>query len=218
MSFLIGTLSFLMLAVSLFMILLVLIQRGRGGGLAGAFGGMGGQSAFGTRAGDTFTRITIVLAVIWVLLAGGLGMMMRNDAEAAKTGKDDGPFSEGSAADKQDDAADNKSSGDAASDGAASDGAKSDDSKSSGTPGSKDGEQPKAPDVVPADAGKQVEAAEKKPDNAEVPSSEATTPTPEAEKGDAAAEAPAKSEEPAKTEEPATATPADEKPSAEPTP
>ena len=75
-----------MLAVSLFMILLVLIQRGRGGGLAGAFGGMGGQSAFGTRAGDTFTRITIVLAVVWVLLAGGLGMMMRRDAEASKTG------------------------------------------------------------------------------------------------------------------------------------
>jgi len=87
MSFLIGTLSFLMLAISLFMILLVLIQRGRGGGLAGAFGGMGGQSAFGTRAGDTFTRITIVLAVVWVLLAGGLGMIMRRDAEASKTGK-----------------------------------------------------------------------------------------------------------------------------------
>ena len=86
MSFLIGTLSFLMLAISLFMILLVLIQRGRGGGLAGAFGGMGGQSAFGTRAGDTFTRITIVLAVVWVLLAGGLGMIMRRDAEASKTG------------------------------------------------------------------------------------------------------------------------------------
>ena len=46
----------------LFLILLVLIQRGRGGGLAGAFGGMGGQSAFGTKAGDLFTRITIVVA------------------------------------------------------------------------------------------------------------------------------------------------------------
>ena len=33
MSFLIGTLSLLMLVISLFMILLVLIQRGRGGGL-----------------------------------------------------------------------------------------------------------------------------------------------------------------------------------------
>lgn len=86
MSFLIGSLSFVLLAVSLFMILLVLIQRGRGGGLAGAFGGMGGQSAFGTRAGDTFTRITIVLAVIWVLLAGGIGMLMRRDALADRTG------------------------------------------------------------------------------------------------------------------------------------
>ncbi len=53
---------------SVFLILLILIQRGRGGGLAGAFGGMGGQSAFGTKAGDTFTRITIVVSVIWILI------------------------------------------------------------------------------------------------------------------------------------------------------
>jgi preprotein translocase subunit SecG len=54
--------------VALFMILLVLVQRGRGGGLVGAFGGMGGQSAFGTKAGDLFTRITIVVAVFWIVL------------------------------------------------------------------------------------------------------------------------------------------------------
>lgn len=53
---------------SVFLILLILIQRGRGGGLAGAFGGMGGQSAFGTKAGDTFTRITIVVSVVWILI------------------------------------------------------------------------------------------------------------------------------------------------------
>jgi preprotein translocase subunit SecG len=87
MSFLIVTLSLVLAMISVFMILLVLIQRGRGGGLAGAFGGMGGQSAFGTRAGDIFTRITIVLAVVWVLLAGGLGMLMRRDARAAATGE-----------------------------------------------------------------------------------------------------------------------------------
>jgi preprotein translocase subunit SecG len=57
---------------SLFLILLVLIQRGRGGGLAGAFGGMGGYSAFGTRAGDVFTRITIVAASLWILGAMAL--------------------------------------------------------------------------------------------------------------------------------------------------
>lgn len=55
--------------LGLFLIVLILLQRGRGGGLAGSFGGMGGQSAFGTKAGDIFTRVTIVVAVIWILLA-----------------------------------------------------------------------------------------------------------------------------------------------------
>ena len=55
--------------VGIFLIGLILLQRGRGGGLAGAFGGMGGQSAFGTKAGDIFTRITIGVAVFWIVLA-----------------------------------------------------------------------------------------------------------------------------------------------------
>src|SRR5947207_908423 len=55
--------------LSLFMVLVILVQRGRGGGLTGALGGMGGQSAFGTKAGDLFTRITIITAAIWVLLS-----------------------------------------------------------------------------------------------------------------------------------------------------
>ena len=53
---------------SLFLIFLVLIQRGRGGGLAGAFGGAGGQSAFGTKAGDVFTKITVGVAAFWIVL------------------------------------------------------------------------------------------------------------------------------------------------------
>lgn len=64
----------------LLLIFIVLLQRGRGGGLAGAFGGAGGQSAFGTRAGDVFTKITVVLAVIWVVLAGATGFAMRAGA------------------------------------------------------------------------------------------------------------------------------------------
>jgi preprotein translocase subunit SecG len=32
---------------------------------------MGGTSAFGTRAGDVFTKITIGLAIIWTILAAG---------------------------------------------------------------------------------------------------------------------------------------------------
>lgn len=61
-------LGFMLVATSIFLILLVLIQRGRGGGLAGALGGMGGQSAFGTKAGDLFTKITIGVATFWILL------------------------------------------------------------------------------------------------------------------------------------------------------
>ncbi|MBX3419982.1 MAG: preprotein translocase subunit SecG [Pirellulaceae bacterium] len=53
---------------SLFLILLVLVQRGRGGGIAGALGGAGGQSAFGTKAGDLFTRITVGAATVWIVL------------------------------------------------------------------------------------------------------------------------------------------------------
>ena len=52
--------------LAIFLILLVLVQRGRGGGLTGALGGMGGSSAFGAKAGDVFTRITIVIAGIWI--------------------------------------------------------------------------------------------------------------------------------------------------------
>lgn len=59
----------LLALASVFMILLILVQQGRGGGLTGALGGMGGQSAFGTKAGDLFTRITIITAVVWITLS-----------------------------------------------------------------------------------------------------------------------------------------------------
>jgi preprotein translocase subunit SecG len=58
----------LLLLTAIFLIVLVLIQRGKGGGLAGAFGGLGGQSAFGTKAGDLFTRVTMGVALFWIIL------------------------------------------------------------------------------------------------------------------------------------------------------
>jgi preprotein translocase subunit SecG len=67
---------------AIFLILLVLVQRGRGGGLAGALGGMGGQSAFGTKAGDTFTRVTIIASVFWLLLCIA-SVRFLNDATGA---------------------------------------------------------------------------------------------------------------------------------------
>ena len=66
--------------LSIFLILLVLVQRGRGGGLVGAFGGMGGQSAFGAKAGDLFTRITVVTVSIWILFCILLLLAMKQEA------------------------------------------------------------------------------------------------------------------------------------------
>ena len=66
--FLPALLMTMLLFTALFLIVLILIQRGKGGGLAGAFGGMGGQSAFGTKAGDLFTKITIGVAAFWIIL------------------------------------------------------------------------------------------------------------------------------------------------------
>jgi len=84
-----------MIVTSIFMIGLVLIQRGKGGGLAGAFGASGGSSAFGTKAGDVFTRITITTGGVWILMAmllvvvsnnnrGEVGSAFGNAAEATK--------------------------------------------------------------------------------------------------------------------------------------
>jgi preprotein translocase subunit SecG len=70
----IDVLSILLLAVGAVLIFVILLQRG--GGLAGAFGGAGGQSAFGTKAGDVFTRITMGLAIVWVMLAVATGYAM----------------------------------------------------------------------------------------------------------------------------------------------
>lgn len=63
-----AVLGWLMFLLSLFLILLILVQRGKGGGLTGALGGPGGQSAFGSKAGDTFTLITAVSAIVWGLV------------------------------------------------------------------------------------------------------------------------------------------------------
>lgn len=61
-------LGVLLCATSIWMMMLILVQRGKGGGLTGALGGMGGQSAFGAKAGDVFTKITVISAIIWITL------------------------------------------------------------------------------------------------------------------------------------------------------
>jgi preprotein translocase subunit SecG len=63
--------------------MLVLIQRGRGGGLAGAFGGAGGSSAFGTKTADIFIKATAVLGGVFFLLAIITAYVMKVDRPTA---------------------------------------------------------------------------------------------------------------------------------------
>src|SRR4051812_32596596 len=60
--------NLVILILGLLLMLIVLIQRGKGGSLAGAFGGVGGSSPFGSRAADQFVKITLYLAAVWVLV------------------------------------------------------------------------------------------------------------------------------------------------------
>jgi preprotein translocase subunit SecG len=65
----------LFMIVCLFLMLIVLIQKGRGGGLASAFGGMGGNTAFGAKTGDVLTWVTSVTFGIFLVLAVILNLM-----------------------------------------------------------------------------------------------------------------------------------------------
>ena len=69
--------------LSLFLIGIILIQRGKGGGLAGAFGGVGGSSAFGTKAGDVFTKITVGVAIGWIILLMMMVILTNNNTHSA---------------------------------------------------------------------------------------------------------------------------------------
>lgn len=59
-------------AVCVLMIVVILLQRGRGGGLVGVFGGGGAGSAFGAKTGDVFTWITVALAGLFIFI-GSVG-------------------------------------------------------------------------------------------------------------------------------------------------
>jgi protein translocase SecG subunit len=66
----------LFIIICFLLVVVVLLQKGRGGGLGAAFGGAG-SSAFGTRTGDVFTWITIVLTALFLLLAVSATVLVR---------------------------------------------------------------------------------------------------------------------------------------------
>jgi preprotein translocase subunit SecG len=75
MNFLFYTVMSLFIFVCVFLILLVLIQKGRGGGLSSAFGGAGGSTAFGSKTGDVLTWTTSVVFLIFLILAVSLNLL-----------------------------------------------------------------------------------------------------------------------------------------------
>ncbi|QQE13256.1 preprotein translocase subunit SecG [Planctomycetota bacterium] len=62
------------------MMLVILIQKPKGGGLSGAFGGGGGSegAAFGAKAGDVLTIITIASFVSFLVLAIVLNLIVNS--------------------------------------------------------------------------------------------------------------------------------------------
>ncbi len=67
------------------MILVILIQKPRGGGLSGAFGGAGGpqQTAFGAKVGDVLTWVTVGAFVCFLGLAMGTKWVLDYESETA---------------------------------------------------------------------------------------------------------------------------------------
>ncbi len=64
--------------LALGLILIVLIQKGRGGGIGAAFGGGGGaNSLLGTKTGDFLTWVTICLVSLFLVGAVVMGKYMR---------------------------------------------------------------------------------------------------------------------------------------------
>jgi preprotein translocase subunit SecG len=68
-SFIMKVVAVLFLLCSVTLILVVLIQKGRGGGLSGAFGGAMASGILGSKTGDFLTWVTIVLVGIFLTLA-----------------------------------------------------------------------------------------------------------------------------------------------------
>ncbi len=57
------------------LVVVVLLQSGKGEGLAGVFGGGTGQAIFGARTGDILTKSTTILAVLFMILSLALFLL-----------------------------------------------------------------------------------------------------------------------------------------------
>lgn len=71
-------LEILLVLANLFLILLILLHKGKGGGLSDMFGG-GMSSSLGgsTMAERNLDRFTIAISLIWFVTVVGLGLLAR---------------------------------------------------------------------------------------------------------------------------------------------
>jgi len=76
----------LYVVVCIALVVIVLLQSGKGGGLTGIFGsGGGGQTIFGARTGDVMTKTTTVLAVCFMLFSLVLAILSANRTSSMTT-------------------------------------------------------------------------------------------------------------------------------------
>ena len=68
-SFIMNVILLFWVLVAIALILVVLIQKGRGGGLSSAFGGGTANSLLGTKTTDWITKATIGIVLLFLLLA-----------------------------------------------------------------------------------------------------------------------------------------------------
>jgi preprotein translocase subunit SecG len=72
------TLSILLILTSLVLVLLVLLHKGRGGGLSDLFGGGVTSSLGGSSIAErNLDRITVGTGIIWFACIVGLGLLLR---------------------------------------------------------------------------------------------------------------------------------------------
>src|SRR5687768_5325336 len=73
--------------VSLFLILVVLVQQGKGADLAGAFGGGGSQTAFGARGATTLLhKLTTGFFIAFVVTSMALAVLQARPRGSVMTG------------------------------------------------------------------------------------------------------------------------------------
>ena len=78
-SFIKNVVAVLFVICCISLILIILIQKGRGGGLSGAFGGAMAGGILGSKTGDFLTWVTIVLAGVFLLLAVVMAKIYKPD-------------------------------------------------------------------------------------------------------------------------------------------